>query len=201
MATSWKKVVVFLGSTRDGRVGDRVAKFVCKTLTEKKLEVVFVDPLEFDLPLLKTPVHFYPDPSKAPPKLVALNKKIAEADAIIVVSAEYNHSIPPALSNTLDYFSPKSYSNKPSAIVTYSPSLVGGARAGIQLRSMLGELGCVTVSNMFTISQVQHCFDENGVPKDTTQGSKMNSGLEKLLSQLEWWANAAKHQRENCTAF
>lgn len=42
--------------------------------------------------------------------------------------------------------------------------LIGGARAGVQLRSFLGELGCVTVSNMFSISQVYNCFDEQGVP-------------------------------------
>nr|CAB3262771.1 uncharacterized protein LOC100183100 [Phallusia mammillata] len=201
MSNVWKKVVVFLGSTRNNRIGDRVGKFVCRKLKEKNLDVIFVDPVEYTLPLLNKPCHFYRGTENPPQQLSDMDKHIIESDAIVVVSAEYNHSIPPALSNTLDHFGPRSYERKPSAIITYSPSVVGGARAGMQLRAMLGELGCISISNMFTISQVHKCFDENGMPLDTEPGSHMDSGIERCLKQLEWWANAAKYQRDTNGGF
>lgn len=195
MTAKWNKVVVFFGSTRDNRLGDRVAKFVVNKLKEKKLDVVFVDPLEFTLPMLTKPVHFYRSPDEPPKKLVDMHNHIKESDAIVVISAEYNHSMPPGLSNTMDYFSPQAYSYKPSGIVTYSPSLIGGARAGVQLRSFLGELGCISVSNMFAISKAHVALNEDGTPKETEEGSHMDSACGKLLHQLEWWANAAKVHR------
>jgi NAD(P)H-dependent FMN reductase len=53
------------------------------------------------------------------------------ADGFVIVSAEYNHSIPAALKNILDYFQSE-YLYKPSAIVTYSAGPFGGVRASIK---------------------------------------------------------------------
>jgi len=78
------------------------------------------DPLEIQFPLLVQPLHFYPDQSQAPTWLQDIGKKIQEADAIVVVSPEYNYCIPPALSNVLDHFPTSFYKYKPSGIVSYS---------------------------------------------------------------------------------
>lgn len=193
----WSKVVVFLGSTREIRLGERVAKFVIRKLQERRLDVEFVDPLEFRLPLLTKPIHFYLPPDKPPQRLVDMNEKIKTADAVIVISAEYNHSIPPGLTNTMDYFSPEAYAKKPSGIVTYSPSLVGGARAGVQLRSFLAAIGCISVSMTFNISNAHLALTEEGEPSHTEEGLHLDSSCNKLLKQLEWWANAAKSQRKS----
>ena len=61
----------------------------------------------------------------APTHLLEANKKLEAADAVVVVSAEYNHSIPPALSNLMDHFPLASYAFKPSAIVCYSVGQIG----------------------------------------------------------------------------
>jgi NAD(P)H-dependent FMN reductase len=82
--------------------------------------VLYADPLEIPFPLMSKPLHHYPDPSQAPAWLVAAGKKIQEADAYVFVSAEYNHSIPPALSNMADHFPLTYFAFKPSAIVCYS---------------------------------------------------------------------------------
>ena len=72
-------------------------------------------------PLLQKPVHFYgPERKDCPEWLVAAEKKVKEADAFVVVSGEYNHSVPPALTNMLDHFPGSIFSYKPSAIVCYS---------------------------------------------------------------------------------
>lgn len=197
MASSWNRVMVILGSTREGRLGERVGKFILAGLKERNLDVDFIDPMETQLPMLEKPLHFHRPAESAPQQLQDLNKKIKESDAIIVVSCEYNHSIPPALANFVDHFPGSSFAGKPSGIVTYSPSFVGGARAGIQLRSLLGELGCISTSNMLTIPKVHNAINADGTPNpESEEGSHMVSALKKFLDQLAWWASAAKNQRE-----
>ena len=74
--------------------------------------------------------------------------RIKAADAFIIVSGEYNHSIPPALSNLLDHFL-EEYFWRPSAIVCYSGGSFGGVRAAVQLRAMLCELGTPSIPSLF----------------------------------------------------
>jgi len=78
------------------------------------------DPLEMQVPMLTKPLHHYSDRTQAPGWLIEANHKLVEADAVVVVSAEYNHSAPPALTNLLDHFPGSSFSYKPSGIVCYS---------------------------------------------------------------------------------
>ena len=73
---------------------------------------------------------------QAPEILERLATRIRAADAFIIVSGEYNHSIPPALSNLLDHFL-EEYFWRPSAIVCYSAGAFGGVRAAMQLRDAL----------------------------------------------------------------
>lgn len=79
-----------------------------------------IDPLTINLPLLKQPIQFYPDPKKAPQIVQDLNDKVKKADAYVLVTAEYNRSMPPALTNLIDHFPPRSFGFKSSAIVAYS---------------------------------------------------------------------------------
>ena len=83
--------------------------------------LLIVDPLVMDIGPLHKPLHFYKDRSQAPKVLIDANQKILEADAFLMVSAEYNHSIPPALSNLMDHFPGSSFGYRPSGIVCYSP--------------------------------------------------------------------------------
>ena len=70
--------------------------------------------------------------------------------------------------------------------------IYGGMRCAMQLRAMTGELGCISVSNIFGIPQVHKSIDENGKSLD----SHMESGLDKLMTQLNWNAKAMKMMRE-----
>jgi NAD(P)H-dependent FMN reductase len=73
-----------------------------------------------DVPMLKQPLHFMKDQSSAPKWMTDTNEAIKNADAILVISSEYNCSIPPALTNVMDYFPPASYRHKPAGIICYS---------------------------------------------------------------------------------
>lgn len=191
MAANKLKVVVFLGSVREGRLGARVAQFVQDQI-KSKYDVTLFDPEEIDLPLMKKPLHFYKDRTQAPKVLIDCECKLKEADAFIVVTAEYNHSIPPALSNLLDHFGSSVYSYKPSGIVCYSPGIYGGMRAAMQLRCFLSELGTLSVSNIFGIPEVHKAIDENGKPLN----EHMVSGLNRMMTQLDWHAQSMKNQRD-----
>lgn len=193
MASQKLKLIIFLGSTREGRLGERVGKFVKNSLEKKgKYDITVFDPVQTKFPMLEKPLHFYKDRSTAPTELVEANEKIKGADAFLLISCEYNHCIPPALANLLDHFPGSSFAWRPSGIITYSPGIYGGMRAAMQLRAMTGELGCISVSNIFGIPEVHKAIDEDGNPKN----DHMNSGLEKLMKQLDWTATAFKNMRE-----
>lgn len=186
------KTLVFLGSTREGRNGLRVAKFIQKQLQEADHVAEIIDPVELPFPLLEKPLHWYRDASQIPPWMTEVLRKIKEADAYVVVSAEYNHSIPPALSNMLDHFPSSAFSYKPSGIVTYSLGPFGGVRASVQLRSLLGELGCLSVSNMMAIPTVHQSLDPEGKPLD----DRLVPSAKNLIKQLDWHGHAMKTHRE-----
>ncbi|XP_060571604.1 quinone reductase-like isoform X2 [Ruditapes philippinarum] len=191
MSSQKLKLIIFLGSTREGRLGERVGKFVKNSLSEK-YDIKVFDPSVMEFDLLKKPLHFYKDRSAAPKMLLDANEEIKNADAFLLISCEYNHCIPPALANMIDHFPGSSFSWRPSGIITYSPGIYGGMRAAMQLRALTGEIGCISVSNIFGIPKVHEAIDEDGVPKD----AHMKSGLEKLMKQLEWTAIAFKDMRE-----
>ena len=138
------KIVVFVGSVRSDRQGIKAARFVQRSLAARGHDVTIVDPVEVQLPLLDRMYKEY-EKGKAPEALERLATLDRAADAFVVVSGEYNHSIPPALSNLLDHFL-EEYFWRPSAIVCYSAGALGGVRAAMQLRAMLCELGMPPIS-------------------------------------------------------
>jgi len=186
------KFTLFFGSVREGRFGIRAANYLVKTLKSRKHKVFFFDPEERAFPLLRKPFHHYATPEEAPQYLRDVRKEILSSDAFIVVAAEYNHSMPPALLNALDHFHPDDYRHKPCGIVTYSYGSFGGVRAGVQLRSLLGELGMVTPSFMYAIPTILESFNEQGEP----QNEIIKKNAETLIKEVEWYATALKTHRE-----
>jgi NAD(P)H-dependent FMN reductase len=186
------KVVMFLGSARDNRLCTRVYKFVHQELIKSGHDVTIFDPLELDLPVLRQAMAFVKDWTTLPESLVKANETLVNSDAIIVISPEYNHSIPPALSNLLDHFPLSSYKYKVSGIVCYSPGPYGGMRAAMQLRCLLGELGTVSVPNIFGIPHASQALNENGEPLN----DHMASGAKKLITQVDWYSEALRAKKE-----
>jgi NAD(P)H-dependent FMN reductase len=182
-------IPVILGTVRTQRVGPRVAKFIVRALQERGQSPTLVDPVEFPLPLLDKMYKEHPA-GQAPPVLERLAQIIKAADAYVIVSAEYNHSIPPALSNLLDHFL-EEYFFKPSAIACYSPGPFGGVRAAMQLRAMLAELGMASIPSLLPFPKVHELLDENGTPQD----DRIKKSADRFLSELEWHAEALKAQR------
>jgi NAD(P)H-dependent FMN reductase len=183
-------VVVLLGTVRSERQGIKVARFVARALTTRGHEVTVVDPAVTPLPLLDRMYKEFPA-GAAPPELERLARLYRAADGFVVVSGEYNHSIPPALSNLLDHFL-EEYFFRPSAIVSYSSSAFGGVRAAMQLRAMLCELGMPSIPSLFAVPAVQEAFDDEGHPRDAATAERRFS---RFAAEFEWYAEALRDRR------
>lgn len=189
------KIAVIYGSVRKNRQGIKAARFVVKKLEERKHEVTLIDPLEYKLPLLEKMYKEY-EKGKAPKILEKLRKILKDADAYVIVSAEYNHSVPAALKNIVDHFM-EEYFFKPGLIVCYSAGPFGGSRVSLSWRAILPEVGIISVPSTFLVPKVQNSFDEKGNPLDESY----NERIKKPLDELEWYANALKVARGKKTPY
>jgi NAD(P)H-dependent FMN reductase len=183
------EIVAFYGSVRSARQGIKAARFIARECRERGHRVTLVDPLEWRLPLLDRMYKEYA-PGEAPETLERLARLVRAADAYLVVSGEYNHSVPPALANLLDHFL-EEYFWKPSAIVCYSAGAFGGVRASIALRSMLAEMGTSSIPSVLPIPRVQEAFEDDGTPRDPVWRTR----AERFLGELEWYAGALREAR------
>ncbi len=183
-------LLVFYGSVRGARQGIKAARFITAKCRERGHSATLIDPLEYPLPLLDRMYKEY-EPGKAPEVLEKLAGKIRAADGFLIVSGEYNHSIPPALSNLLDHFL-EEWFWRPSAIVSYSAGAFGGVRAAMQLRMMLGELGMPSIPSILPVPKVQDAFDDDGNPADMAYHQRAG----RFLDELEWYARALKEARK-----
>ncbi len=191
-------IVVFYGSVRSARQGIKAARFIVNKCRERGHEVSLIDPIEYPLPLLDKMYKEYKH-GEAPETLQKMADLVILADAYIVVSGEYNHSVPPALANLMDYFLDE-YFYKPSAIVCYSAGSFGGVRASIALRSILAEMGASSIPSIFPIPKVQEAFDDSGRAKVAFYDQRVG----KFLEELEWYATALKDARvkqEACRSY
>jgi NAD(P)H-dependent FMN reductase len=182
-------LLVIYGSVRHHRQGIKAARFILEACRSRGHRATLIDPAEERLPLLDRMYKEYA-PGEAPEVLKRLASQIKAADAFIIVSGEYNHSIPPPLSNLLDHFL-EEYFWRPSAIVCYSAGAFGGVRAAVQLRAMLCELGTPSIPSLLPVPRVQDAFDDDGHPHD--QG--FHARAARFLGELEWYANALKAAR------
>ena len=182
-------LLVVFGSVRRDRKGIGLARFLAQAIRDRGHAATLVDPMEDQLPLLDRMYKEYPK-GEAPEVLERLAGQIRAADGIVVVSAEYNHSIPPALSNLLDHFL-EEYFWRPSAIVCYSAGAFGGVRAAMQLRALLCEPGTPSIPSLLPVPAVHDAFDDEGRPRDEAYHRRAG----RFLDELEWYAHALKAAR------
>jgi NAD(P)H-dependent FMN reductase len=190
------KIKVILGSTRPGRIGHRVAKWVTVQASQvPDFEVELVDLADFDLPRFNEAISPRFNP-KREPKGAVKNwlDKVADADGYIVITPEYNHSITGVLKDALDYLDFQ-FVKKPVAIVSYGT--VGGARAAEQLKAILVEVKAVVVPEALALLSPQAVIDENGkFTGDTSAPYGPTAVLGMVLSELAWWTTTLEAGRK-----
>lgn len=183
------RVAVVYGSVRSQRQGIKAARFVERQLKQRDHEVRFIDPMEAGFPLLDLRYREY-DEGSAPEAMDRASAIIKDSDALVFVTGEYNHGIPPALKNIIDHFGPD-YKWRVAAIVSYSAGNFGGIRAALALRTVLAAVGLITIPRSFPISKVQDSFNRDGEAIEEAYEKRIQG----FLDELEWYAKAIAAQR------
>jgi NAD(P)H-dependent FMN reductase len=184
------RIAIIIGSTRPGRNGEAVGKWVhelAKKRTDSNFELV--DIRDFNLPLLDEPI---------PPSMGQYSKEHTKAwslridsfDAYIFVTAEYNHGIPGALKNAIDFLY-KEWNNKVAGFVSYGGA--GGVRAVEQLRLVMAELKVATVRSQVTLSLFTDFENFTKFKPATFQENSANAMLDEVIA----WGGALKTLRTN----
>ncbi|CAK0890969.1 unnamed protein product, partial [Prorocentrum cordatum] len=193
------RTVVILGSTRAKRIGEAVSQYLVAKLDERGGHSVSVlDPRTtedgFFMRLMEKAYFHYREGEAVPAELERTAATLRAADAYVVCAPEMNHTIPPGLTNLMNYFGSSVYSRKPSGIATYSAGHWGGARCGVALRAYLSELGCIPVSATFQLPLAWRggTFDERG---QLAADSVAARSADRMLEQLEWHARAMRAAR------
>lgn len=186
------KIAIIIGSTRDSRFGDKPAKWVNEFAAARDdIDVEIVDLKDWPLPFFNEVASnaWVPTQNEVGQRW---QKKVAEFDGYIFVTAEYNRSIPAALKNALDFSYPE-WNKKAAAVVGYGS--VGGARAVEHLRTIAVELQMAPTRAGVHI-QGADFFAAWQQGKDLREFAHLEPNVKGMLDELVWWTKALKAARE-----
>lgn len=192
--TDNSKLVIIVGSVREGRFGPMAASWVAGRAREHSgFDIDIVDLADYDLPLAlpADSPKLAGDSYQRPESMAELTRRLEAADAFILVTPEYNHSYPASLKAAIDWHFTQ-WAAKPVAFVSYG-GVAGGRHAVLHLENVLTELHAVTIREGLSFPNYYLNFDfENGQPRD-----EMAAGFAKtMLDQLDWWATALRAARQ-----
>jgi NAD(P)H-dependent FMN reductase len=185
------RLVVIVGSVREGRFGPVAAAWVADhARAHGGFQVDVVDLADVEIPLslpAVSPKHAGDDYPR-PEAMKEVTAKLADADAFIIVTPEYNHSYPASLKALIDWHFTQ-WTAKPVAFVSYGGA-AGGRHAVLHLENVLTELHAVTIRDGLAFPKYFTAW-QDGAPLDAAA-----AGYAKiLLEQLAWWADALRTAR------
>ena len=190
------KIAIIVGSTRQGRQTDKLAKWAAQEL-EKLADVEVLDLRDYPIPFLDEAISPRYNPDRQPDEQT---KKwldaVAEFDGYVVVTPEYNRSTSAVLKNAIDVLDFQ-MENKPVSLIGHGSS--GGAQAIANLRMALPGVGAVTVPQaLFFTDRVGEAIDENGVLDADLEAQPYGhqANLKTQAETLVWYTEALEHARD-----
>jgi NAD(P)H-dependent FMN reductase len=183
-------LVVIIGSVREGRFGPVVAAWVADQVrAHGGFDVNVVDLAGVDIPLAlpAAPPKFAGEDAR-PEGMAELTRKLAEADAFVIVTPEYNHSYPASLKALIDWHFTE-WTAKPVAFVSYGGAS-GGRHAVLHLENVLTELHAVTIRDGLAFPNYFTAW-QDGAPLDAAAADYAKT----VLEQLAWWAEGLRAAR------
>ncbi len=177
-------LAIIIGTTREGRFGDKVARWFAREAAQHdEYAIDLVDLAEIRLPA----VH----PKEPTPDVLEFRARLAPVDAFVIVTPEYNHSYPAALKHAIDQVK-REFITKPVGFVSYG-GIAGGLRAVEHLRNVFVEMHAMTVRDYVSFHMAQRQFDQTGNPTDP-DGPR--AAAKTMLDRLAWWGHALRNARE-----
>jgi len=181
VTASWTLAVV-IGSVREGRIGHSVARWFVDQLRcgeHTDVRVDLIDLAALDLPQDLSGGGDTPE----------LAERIGRADAVVIVTPEYNRGYPGPLKSAIDAVA-SPWAAKPVGFVAYG-GVSGGLRAVEQLRPVFAELHAVTVQAVVALPHAWDSLDADGA----LHAPRAGSAAAAMLRQLRWWAHALQDAR------
>jgi len=166
-------ISIILGTARKGRQSEKVADFMLKEVIKNNLEGEIIDVRDFRIGAT--------DNTGELPQTKKLAEKINKADALVIISPEYNHGYPGELKMMLDLLY-KEYAHKPVGFCGVSSGALGGVKAVEQLRLVSIGYGMVPIREAVYFSGVQNLFDQSGNIKDESYSARIKVFLNELAS-------------------
>ncbi|MFC5846871.1 NADPH-dependent FMN reductase [Deinococcus petrolearius] len=185
------KIAIIIGSTREGRFADKPAAWLRGIVSRRSdAEYEFVDLRDFPMPFFDEVASNAYAPSQNE-VAVRWQRKLAEFDGYVFITAEYNHAPTGVLKNALDYAYPE-WNRKPAAFVGYGS--VGAARAIEQLRQIAVELQMAPVRTGVHIQGADFfaAWQQGLALEDMAH---LQPNVQAMLDDLLWWAVALKTAR------
>ncbi len=189
------RIAIVTGSTRPGRRADQVAAWVLDTAREHAPGTAFeiVDVAELGLPLLDEPVPAAIGDYRNSHTL-RWAAVVAGFGGFVFVTPEYNHSMPAALKNAVDYLFTE-WNDKAAGFVSYG--LGGGTRAVEHLRLTLAEVKIACVRSQVALSlHADFAITDMSEPGVFTPSSYHAAVLTRMLDEVIAWAGALRALRE-----
>jgi len=175
------RLAVIVGSTREGRFADTIARWFVEEAARDDLVIDVLDLVDLDLP-----AHL---PATRPPSVDAFAGRVAAADGFVVITPEYNHGYPAPLKQAIDLLR-REWQAKPVGFVSYG-GMSGGLRAVEQLRQVFAEVHAVTVRDTVSFHGAWQCFAD-GRPVDAVGPA---AAVKTMLDEWAWWAEALRTAR------
>ena len=177
-------IPVILGTARQGRESEKAARFVFEqTEKRKNVETEFIDVRTLPMKL---------DDEGEQMKDPKFSATIDRCDGLIIVTPEYNYSMPGVLKNALD-MNLKEYIHKAVGICGVSAGAFGGTRVIESLLPVMRELGLVTIFEDVNFGKIGMLFDERGILLDQNFVGR----VDKFLNELIWMSRVLRYGRES----
>ena len=184
------RIAVVTGSTRPNRRSLLVAEWTRERAVQAlgdRAAVTLVDIADFDLPLLDEPVAAAVG-EYTRPHTVRWARTIDEFDGFVFITPEYNHSMPAAVKNAIDYLFSE-WNDKAAGFVSYG--LDGGIRAVEHLRLTLAEVKVACVRSHVAL-RLSDDFDLTSMiePGTVCPGPRAEAILDRMLDEVVAWSSA-----------
>jgi NAD(P)H-dependent FMN reductase len=179
-------ILVFAGSLRRDSFNKKLAAVAARAIDQAGGKATLIDLRDYPLPIYDGDVEIESGP---PDNAFKLQELIAAQHGLVVVSPEYNHSMPALVKNTLDWVSrtPRArganpFAGKVAAMMSASPGGLGGIQSLDHLQRVLNVLGCLVLPSSVALPHADEAFDAIGQLKDEGVSRRVSRLAEQLVA-------------------